>query len=67
MDRARLANDAVWRDIALSARNAVLLASPVALPAGQRFSETTLTLRLDPRDTLHQGSSQATRNPASVE
>jgi hypothetical protein len=36
----------------MSARNAVLLASPIALPAGDYPAQTELTLLLDPRDAM---------------
>jgi hypothetical protein len=52
VDKGRLATDAVFRRIALSARNAVLLSSPIALPAGNYPATTEMTLKLDPRDTL---------------
>ncbi|HEY5048751.1 MAG TPA: hypothetical protein VII49_12110 [Rhizomicrobium sp.] len=53
VDKARFASDIAYRDVALSARNAVLLSSPIALPAGQLQTPMDMTLRLDPRDTLH--------------
>jgi hypothetical protein len=52
VDRARFATDAAYRDVALSARNAVLLSSPIALPAGQRSMPMEITLNLNPKDTL---------------
>jgi len=52
LDKARFATDAAWRDVALSARNAALLSSPIALPDGQSPGPIDITLRLDPRDTL---------------
>jgi hypothetical protein len=45
--------DPVYGEIAASARNAVLSASPLALPAGDYRSVTRLVLSLDPRATLH--------------
>lgn len=53
IDKARFATDAAYRDVALSARNAVLLSSPIALPGGHLSLPLTMTLQLDPRDTLH--------------
>jgi len=53
VDRRRYATDAVYRQIAMSARNAVLLSSPIQLPPGNYPAETEVTLRLDPRDALH--------------
>jgi hypothetical protein len=52
VDKQRYKTDAVYRRVAMSARNAVLLASPIALPAGNYPAETELTLHLDPRDAL---------------
>jgi hypothetical protein len=49
LDEARLGADA--HSIALSARNAVLLSSPFALPAGHQ-GIMDMTLNLNPRDTL---------------
>jgi hypothetical protein len=52
VDTQRTAADALYRTVALSARNAVLLSSPVALPAG-RYSDTMdLILELNPRDVV---------------
>ena len=47
------ATDAAFRQIAMSARNAILLASPINLPPGSYAPETTMTLTLNPRDVLH--------------
>lgn len=52
VDKRRYATDAAYRRIALSARNAVLLASPIALPAGDYPAQTEMTLMLDPRDAV---------------
>ncbi|HWD29775.1 MAG TPA: hypothetical protein VG387_21565 [Rhizomicrobium sp.] len=53
LDRERYTRDALYRDIALSARNAVLLASPLTLPEGSVIGDgLTVTLSLNPRDTL---------------
>lgn len=49
IDRARAKTDAVYRDIAIGARNAVLLSSPIPLPAGDYPKEMHFTLRLDTR------------------
>ena len=46
-DPARSNSDGVYRAIALSARNAVLLSSPFALPAGRYSELMDFTLRLD--------------------
>jgi hypothetical protein len=52
VDRARYGRDAVFRWIALSARNAVILASPLTLPAGPAGERLDLVVTLDPRDAL---------------
>lgn len=53
VDKHRYATDAAYRRIAMSARNAILLASPINLPPGNYPAETEMTIRLDPRDALH--------------
>lgn len=52
VDKTRYASDKQFRQIAISARNAILLASPIALPAGDYPAETEMTLKLDPRDAM---------------
>ena len=52
VEAARAATDRAYRDVAISARNAVLLSSPFALPAGHYESVMTITLLLNPKDTL---------------
>lgn len=52
VDKVRFASDATYRDIAISARNAVLLSSPIPLPAGQPEMPMNFTLRLNPKDML---------------
>ncbi len=47
------AKDLTWMDIALSARNAVILSAPFKLPAQLRRKGYRFTLTLDPRQTLH--------------
>jgi hypothetical protein len=47
----RFKTDALYRDIAISARNAVLLSSPIKLPDGQFGNGLSVTLMLNPRDT----------------
>ena len=44
--------DPTYREIALSARDAVLLSSPFALPAGHYQDVMDMVLDLDPRETL---------------
>ena len=51
IDTAR-ASDPVYQEIASSARNAVLSASPLSLPAGHYQAVTELVLYLNPRATL---------------
>jgi|SRR5579871_45453 len=51
IDAARYEADALYHDIALRARNAVLLSSPFALPQGHD-EVTDVTLVLNPRDTF---------------
>jgi hypothetical protein len=52
VDKHRYATDAAYRQIAMSARNAVLLSSPIQLPPGNYPAETEMTLLLSPRDAL---------------
>ncbi len=52
LDQHRYATDAIYRDIALSARNAVLLSAPFKLPDGTPAGARDFTLTLNPRDTL---------------
>jgi hypothetical protein len=52
VDKERFASDAAFRDLAISARNAVLLSSPIALPAGQLEMPMNFTLKLNPKDML---------------
>ncbi len=52
VEATRAATDRAYRDVAISARNAVLLSSPFALPAGRYESVMTITLLLNPKDTL---------------
>ncbi|HEX4079622.1 MAG TPA: hypothetical protein VHX61_12205 [Rhizomicrobium sp.] len=52
VDRARYASDAAWRAVALSARDAVLLSSPLNLPSGYKAGPIDVTLALNPKDVL---------------
>jgi hypothetical protein len=52
VDQPRFKKDAAFHDIALSARNAVLLSSPFVLPNGNFIGDMDVTLVLNPRDTL---------------
>jgi len=51
VDQARYTNDEFYRDVAIRARNAVLLSSPFALPK-DHDEVTDVTLVLNPRDTF---------------
>jgi outer membrane biosynthesis protein TonB len=52
VDQARFHTDKIFRDMALSARDAALLASPIQIP-GTRLEKTqTLTINLDPKAVL---------------
>ena len=52
MDHHRYVTDKLYRDVALSARNAVLLSAPFRLPVGAPREGIDFTLDLNPRDTL---------------
>src|SRR5581483_1066727 len=45
--------DPAYREMALSAKNAVLMSSPFTLPPGRYRGEMDLVLDLNPRDALH--------------
>ncbi len=45
--------DPAYREIALSAKNAVLMSSPFTLPPGHYRGEMDLVLDLNPKDALH--------------
>jgi hypothetical protein len=51
-DQARMRSDAVFRDMALSARNAALLASPIQMPPGNWPKVIPLVIDLDPKAAL---------------
>jgi hypothetical protein len=51
-DQARFATDAVFHDMALSARNAALLASPIKMPPGSWPKVIPLEIDLDPKAAL---------------
>jgi hypothetical protein len=53
VDQQRFKTDARYHEIALSARNAVLLSSPFNLPPGNYHDGMDMILSLNPRDTLH--------------
>ncbi|HTW36614.1 MAG TPA: hypothetical protein VMD53_18495 [Rhizomicrobium sp.] len=52
VDTQRFKTDSVFRWIALSAKNAVILSSPLTLPPDMDKGNLDLTLRLNPRDTM---------------
>jgi hypothetical protein len=52
IDQARMHTDSAFRDMALSARDAALLASPIQLPPGHYEKSQVLTIDLDPRAVL---------------
>jgi outer membrane biosynthesis protein TonB len=52
VDQTRFHEDKVFRDMALSARDAALLASPIAWPQGHYEKTQTLTIDLDPKAVL---------------
>ncbi|MGH6829165.1 MAG: hypothetical protein ACREFW_09685 [Rhizomicrobium sp.] len=52
VDQDRFINDKLFRDMALSARNAALMASPIRLPPGQYARVMTIAITLDPRAVL---------------
>jgi len=52
VEKERAALDRNYRDLAISARNAVLLSSPIILPTGQYKPIFQLTLELNPNETL---------------
>lgn len=52
VDQARFHTDSAFRNMALSARNAAMLASPIQLPPGRYQRVTVLTIDLDPKAVL---------------
>jgi hypothetical protein len=52
VDQTRFHEDKVFRSMALSARDAALLASPITWPAGRYEKTQTLTIDLDPKAVL---------------
>jgi hypothetical protein len=52
VEQSRAKTDAIYRDIAIGARNAILLSSPIVLPAGDYPKEMHFTLLLDTRAVL---------------
>lgn len=52
VDQQRFATDKQFRGMALSARNAAMLASPIPLPPGKYDAVTEVSITLDPRAVL---------------
>jgi len=52
VDKERYKKDAVFREIALSARNAVILSSPFSLPPGTYRDVMDMVIAFDPKDTV---------------
>ena len=52
VDQARFHTDSAFRNMALSARNAAMLASPIQLPPGRYPRVTELIIDLDPKAVL---------------
>jgi hypothetical protein len=52
LDQERFHSDTAFRNMALSARDAALLASPIQLPPGKYQRVTVLTIDLDPKAVL---------------
>ena len=52
VDQQRFITDKAFRDMALSARDAALLASPIQWPGGLTVKSQTLTITLDPKAVL---------------
>jgi len=52
VDQERFRTNKAFRDMALSARDAALLASPIQWPGGLSQKSQTLTIDLDPKAVL---------------
>ena len=53
VDQQRFNNDRLFRNMALSARNAAILASPIPLPPGKYDAVMNIAITLDPKAVLH--------------
>jgi hypothetical protein len=53
VDQQRFNNDKLFHGMALSARNAAILASPIALPPGKYDAVMDVAITLDPKSVLH--------------
>jgi len=52
-DQQRFNTDKLFRGMALSARNAAMLASPIPLPPGRYDAVMNISITLDPKAVLH--------------
>jgi hypothetical protein len=52
-DQQRFNTDKLFRSMALSARNAAILASPIPLPPGHYDAVMNISITLDPKAVLH--------------
>ncbi len=52
VDQTRFTTDKLFRDMALSARNAALLASPISLPPGHYDAVMDIAITLEPKSVL---------------
>jgi hypothetical protein len=53
VDQQRFNNDKLFHSMALSARNAAILASPIPLPPGKYDAVMDIAITLDPKAVLH--------------
>jgi hypothetical protein len=53
VDQGRFDHDKLFRGMALSARNAAMLASPIPLPPGKYDAVMDIAITLDPKAVLH--------------
>jgi hypothetical protein len=53
LDQERFNHDKLFHGLALSARNAAILASPIPLPPGKYDAVMDIAITLDPRAVLH--------------
>ena len=52
VDQNRFTNDKLFRSMAISARNAAMLASPISLPPGKYDAVMNIAITLDPKSVL---------------
>ena len=52
VDQNRFVTDKLFRGMALSARNAAMLASPISLPPGKYDAVMNIAITLDPKSVL---------------